>query len=162
MTKKEIILNALETVNAKLVNGCYEMTKEQFEELDAELVNAGADYSFCNNKNDESLKAIYDSKKKCKFFVVKLVESNEVNKKQHKEKSGRTVKEVGNSYVVFYQMVEGKYKVNTSMSTCEQIKVFIKGLHGEGEVQKLNIYKMGPNYSQNKKDIIPTRLSAWV
>lgn len=75
MTKKQIILNALETINAKLVNGCYEMTKEQFYQLDAELGNAGADYSFCNNKKDESLKTIYDSKKKCKFFVVKLIES---------------------------------------------------------------------------------------
>lgn len=84
------------------------------------------------------------------------------NKKQNKEISERTVKEVGNSYVVFYQMLNGEIKKNTSMSTCKEIKLFIKGLHAEGKVQKLNIYKLGDNYLQDEEDIIPTRLSAWV
>ena len=75
----------------------------------------------------------------------------------------RNWKEVGNGYVVLFKMSTDKEdKINTEMTTCEQMKAFIKELHHlEGKVEKLRIYKMGPTYKTNPNDIIKTRLSAW-
>lgn len=167
MTKKEIVLNAIATVNAKEVEGIYEMTIEQFNQLDAELGNVGADYALCNNKKDENLKSVYDSKKKARFAVIRIVAAKVKKEKAPKKQKlvfapeDRNYKEEGNGYVVFFKLVGQKEKMNNQMTTCKQMKEFIKQLHHEGKIEKLAIYKMGPEYLTNKEDIIKTRLSAW-
>ena len=157
MTKKEIVLNSLKVVNAKEVNGVYEITMNQFYELDAELGNTeGADYSFCSNRKDENLKAVYDSKKKTRFAILRIVPERTTNKRND---GPRVVKEKGNGYVVKLT-ISGKIKINDKMTTCKEMKEFIKSLKGK-KVEKLEIYKMGVNYENDNNDIIPTRKSAW-
>lgn len=71
-------------------------------------------------------------------------------------------KEVGNGYVVFYQLQGKNKKKNSSLFTCAEIKELIKKLHKEGKVILLKVYKMGENFAEDNSNIIPTRMSAWV
>ena len=79
-SNKALVIEVVESLGAKLVNGMYEMTKSQYDMLDAELGNVGADYKFANNKKDETLKAIY-STKNCRILKIKIV----VEKKEQKK-----------------------------------------------------------------------------
>lgn len=83
-SNKALVIEAVESLGAKLVNGMYEMTKSQYDMLDAELGNVGADYKFANNKKDETLKAIY-STKNCRILKIKIVAEKKVEKKEQKK-----------------------------------------------------------------------------
>ena len=84
-SNKVVIIEVVESLGAKLVNGMYEMTKSQYDMLDAKLGNIGADYKFANNKKDDTLKAIY-SAKNCRILKIKIVaEKRKVVKKAVKK-----------------------------------------------------------------------------
>ena len=84
-SNKAVIIEVVESLGAKLVNGMYEMTKSQYDMLDVELGNIGADYKFANNKKDDTLKAIY-STKNCRILKIKIVaEKRKVVKKALKK-----------------------------------------------------------------------------
>ena len=84
-SNKAVIIEVVESLGAKLVNGMYEMTKSQYDMLDAKLGNIGADYKFANNKKDDTLKAIY-SAKNCRILKIKIVaEKRKVVKKAVKK-----------------------------------------------------------------------------
>ena len=83
-SNKVLVIEVVESLGAKLVNGMYEMTKSQYDMLDAELGNLGADYKFANNKKDETLKAIY-STKNCRILKIKIVAEKKVEKKEQKK-----------------------------------------------------------------------------
>lgn len=160
MTKKETILKAIATVNGKEVNGVYEMTMTQFSQLDAELGNSGIGYAFCNNKKDNTLKAVYDQSKKNRYVVIKIVEEVKKAKKVKKVKKTATPNEgakvahkpVNSNYTIEYTTAKGTKKTNTSITTCKEIKEFIKELKKQ-KVVTLSIYKASGE---------PTRKSAWI
>ena len=104
MTKKEMIIDVVELVGAKLVDGIYEMTLEQYDRLSDELDVSANDndftYSLCKNKKDETKRAIYDGNKKNRYCIIKLVEEKAEKKAEKKEKktvvrTGATVKVYG-------------------------------------------------------------------
>lgn len=91
-SNKVLVIETVESLGAKLVNGMYEMTKSQYDMLDAELGNVGADYKFANNKKDETLKAIY-STKNCRLVKIRIVkEEQKVVKDKKSDKNGIMVK----------------------------------------------------------------------
>lgn len=146
MTREEIIIIEALKVGAKVVNGVFEMTKEQYKLLDTELGNKAVDYSFAKNKKDENLRAIYDGSKKNKLFVIKLVEAktNTNKDKDKKVKTGATVKvygekkedgrnfkiiEVNNTKVHHYEIwlaFEGKRKKVDSSEDLEELIQTVK------------------------------------
>lgn len=186
-TMKSQVLEVLISLGAKVnADGQYEMTKAQYDNLIDEI-EANFDSSkvwqltLCGNKKDETLKGVYDSSKKNRYAIIKIVANKKPKKAQVKNPKvpkgskasetkkaqpvdgERTRKEKGNGYVVIYKM-EGdkKEKVDNKMTTCAEIKAFIKDLHHQAEkLEMLQIYKMGTEYANNKNDIIKTRLSAW-
>ena len=172
VTMKAQVLEVLISMGAKVnAEGQYEMTKAQYENLLDEIeANWDSDKCWqlttCNNKKDETLKGVYDSSKKNRYAVIKIVAAKKAKKSTKKAKTvdgERTRKEKGNGYVVIYKM-EGdkKEKVDNKMTTCAEIKAFIKDLHHKAEkLEMLQIYKMGAEYGTDKNDIIKTRLSAW-
>ena len=169
---KSQVLEVLISLGAKVnEDGQYEMTKAQYDNLIDEI-EANWESSkvwqlvLCGNKKDETLKGVYDSSKKNRYAIIKIVAAKKAKKSTKKAKvvdGERTRKEKGNGYVVIYKM-EGdkKEKIDNSMTTCTEIKTFIKDLHHKAEkLEMLQIYKMGTEYANNKDDIIKTRLSAW-
>lgn len=172
VSMKAQVLEVLVSMGAKVnAEGQYEMTKAQYENLLDEIeANWDSDKCWqlttCNNKKDETLKGVYDSSKKNRYAVIKIVAAKKAKKSTKKTKAvdgERTRKEKGNGYVVIYKM-EGdkKEKVDNKMTTCAEIKAFIKDLHHKAEkLEMLQIYKMGAEYGTDKNDIIKTRLSAW-
>lgn len=172
VTMKAQVLEVLVSMGAKVnAEGQYEMTKAQYDNLMNEIeANWDSDkvwqLTLCNNKKDETLRGVYDSSKKNRYAVIKIVANKKAKKSTKKTKTvngERTRKEKGNGYVVIYKM-EGdkKEKVDNSMTTCTEIKAFIKDLHHKAEkLEMLQIYKMGAEYGTDKNDIIKTRLSAW-
>ena len=84
-SNKALVIETVESLGAKLVNGMYEMTKSQYDMLDAKLGNIGADYKFANNKKDDTLKAIY-SAKNCRILKIKIVAEKKVEKKEQKKR----------------------------------------------------------------------------
>lgn len=172
VTMKAQVLEVLISMGAKVnAEGQYEMTKAQYDNLINEIeANWDSDKCWqlttCNNKKDETLKGVYDSSKKNRYAVIKIVAAKKAKKSTKKAKAvdgERTRKEKGNGYVVIYKM-EGdkKEKVDNKMTTCAEIKAFIKDLHHKAEkLEMLQIYKMGAEYGTDKNDIIKTRLSAW-
>ena len=165
MTRKEII-NA--TIKAT-------MTEQELTDALASLEFGTKVYVSKQNKN---VRNIYDASGKTKFASVEIVEAvvEAPKKKSKKERrknnskqqnAARATKESGNGYVVYYAWKtdeERKIHIDDTMTTCKEIKAFIKKLHslGRGCVSTLNIYKMGENYQDNHKDIHKTRISAWV
>lgn len=164
MTRKEII-NA--TIKAT-------MTEQELTDALASLEFGTKVYVSKQNKN---VRNIYDASGKTKFASVEIVEAvveapkkskkarNTNNSKQ--QNATRATKESGNGYVVYFALKtdeEGKIQIDDTMTTCKEIKAFIKKLHslGRGCVSTLNIYKMGENYQNDHKDIHKTRISAWV
>lgn len=169
---KSQVLEVLISLGAKVnADGQYEMTKAQYDNLIDEI-EANWESSkvwqltLCGNKKDETLKGVYDSSKKNRYAIIKIVAAKKAKKSTKKAKvvdGERTRKEKGNGYVVIYKM-EGdkKEKIDNSMTTCTEIKAFIKDLHHKAEkLEMLQIYKMGAEYGTDKNDIIKTRLSAW-
>lgn len=174
VTIKAQVLEVLISLGAKVnADGQYEMTKVQYDNLIDEI-EANFESSkvwqlvLCGNKKDETLKGVYDSSKKNRYAIIKIVANKKAKSKKSTKKAQpvdgeRTRKEKGNGYVVIYKM-EGdkKEKVDNKMTTCAEIKAFIKDLHHQAEkLEMLQIYKMGTEYANNKDDIIKTRLSAW-
>lgn len=166
MTRKEII-NA--TIKAT-------MTEQELTDALASLEFGTKVYVSKQNKN---VRNIYDASGKNKYASVEIVEAVvEVPKKKTKKAKkttnkskqqniARATKESGNGYVVYFALKtdeEGKIQIDDTMTTCKEIKAFIKKLHslGRGCVSTLNIYKMGENYQNDHKDIHKTRISAWV
>lgn len=165
MTRKEII-NA--TIKAT-------MTEQELTDALASLEFGTKVYISKQNKN---VRNIYDAAGKTKYASVEIVEAVvEAPKKKSKkakktnnfkqQNAARATKESGNGYVVYFALKtdeEGKIKIDDTMTTCKEIKAFIKKLHslGRGCVSTLNIYKMGENYQNDHKDIHKTRISAWV
>lgn len=164
MTRKEII-NA--TIKAT-------MTEQELTDALASLEFGTKVYVSKQNKN---VRNIYDASGKTKFASVEIVEAVvEAPKKSKKarktnnskqQNAARATKESGNGYVVYFALKtdeEGKIQIDDTMTTCKEIKAFIKKLHsiGRGCVSTLNIYKMGENYQNDHKDIHKTRISAWV
>ena len=164
MTRKEIV-NA--TIKAT-------MTEQELTDALASLEFGIKVYVSKQNKN---VRNIYDASGKTKFASVEIVEAVvEAPKKSKKERRknnskqqnvARATKESGNGYVVYFALKtdeEGKIQIDDTMTTCKEIKAFIKKLHslGRGCVSTLNIYKMGENYQDDNKDIHKTRISAWV
>lgn len=165
MTRKEII-NA--TIKAT-------MTEQELTDALASLEFGTKVYVSKQNKN---VRNIYDASGKTKFASVEIVEAVvEAPKKKYKkvrktnnskqQNTARATKESGNGYVVYFALKtdeEGKIQIDDTMTTCKEIKAFIKKLHslGRGCVSTLNIYKMGENYQNDHKDIHKTRISAWV
>lgn len=165
MTRKEII-NA--TIKAT-------MTEQELTDALASLEFGTKVYVSKQNKN---VRNIYDASGKTKFASVEIVEAVvEAPKKKSKkarktnnskqQNAARATKESGNGYVVYFALKtdeEGKIQIDDTMTTCKEIKAFIKKLHslGRGCVSTLNIYKMGENYQNDPKDIHKTRISAWV
>ena len=164
MTRKEII-NA--TIKAT-------MTEQELTDALASLEFGTKVYVSKQNKN---VRNIYDASGKNKYASVEIVEAVvEAPKKSKKERrknnskqqnAARATKESGNGYVVYFALKtdeEGKIQIDDTMTTCKEIKAFIKKLHsiGRGCVSTLNIYKMGENYQNDHKDIHKTRISAWV
>lgn len=171
---KSTVIGIIVSLGAKVnAEGQYEMTKAQYENLIDEI-EANYDSSkcwqltLCANKKDETLKGVYDSSKKNRYAIIKIVADKKSKSKKSTKKAQpvdgeRTRKEKGNGYVVMYKM-EGdkKAKIDNKMTTCAEIKLFIKDLHHQAEkLEMLQIYKMGTDYAKNKDDIIKTRLSAW-
>ena len=171
MTKKELIKNTFSAT----------MTKEEFDKAVAGLP---FEIKMFFKKNDKNTINVYDKSGKTKFVSVTIVAPAPKKEKKAKKNSGKSakkaeyknkntelyatydvppVKEVGNGYVVFWKMKDDKsMNVNDDMTTCKEIKAFIKELHKIGKVEVLNIYKMGMDYFTNKEDIHKTRISAWV
>lgn len=165
MTRKEII-NA--TIKAT-------MTEQELTDALASLEFGTKVYVSKQNKN---VRNIYDASGKTKFASVEIVEAVvEAPKKKSKkarkansskqQNTARATKESGNGYVVYFALKtdeEGEIHIDDTMTTCKEIKAFIKKLHsiGRGCVSTLNIYKMGENYQNDHKDIHKTRISAWV
>lgn len=168
MTKKEIV-NA--TIKAT-------MTEQELTDALASLEFGTKVYVSKQNKN---VRNIYDASGKNKYASVEIVEAvveapkkkTKKTKKARKENTSkqqnvaRATKESGNGYVVYFALKtdeEGKIQIDDTMTTCKEIKAFIRKLHslGRGCVSILNIYKMGENYQNDHKDIHKTRISAWV
>lgn len=171
MTRKEI------------VNATLKATMTMKELTDA-LATLDFDTKISVAKNVKNIRNIYDASGKNKFASVEIIEASVKTKKtskkakatEPKERKNKNaalyaecdrtpVKEVGNGYVVYYAMKadeDGQITVNDEMTTCKQIKNFIKELHSLGRVTVLNIYKMGENYANDSEDIHKTRISAWV
>lgn len=165
MTRKEII-NAI--IKAT-------MTEQELTDALASLEFGTKVYVSKQNKN---VRNIYDAAGKTKYASVEIVEAVvEAPKKKTKkarktnnskqQNTARATKESGNGYVVYFALKtdeEGKIQIDDTMTTCKEIKAFIKKLHslGRGCVSTLNIYKMGENYQNDHKDIYKTRISAWV
>ena len=165
MTKKEIV-NA--TIKAT-------MTEQELTDALASLEFGTKVFTSKQNKN---VKNIYDASGKNKYASVEIVEAVvEAPKKKSKkakktnnskqQNTARATKESGNGYVVYFALKtdeEGQIQIDDTMTTCKEIKAFIKKLHslGRGCVSTLNIYKMGENYQNDHKDIHKTRISAWV
>jgi hypothetical protein len=172
VTIKAQVLEVLISLGAKVnTDGQYEMTQAQYDNLIDEIEanwdsNKVWQLVLCGNKKDETLKGVYDSSKKNRYAIIKIVaakKSKKSTKKAQPVDGERTRKEKGNGYVVIYKM-EGdkKEKVDNKMTTCAEIKAFIKDLHHQAEkLEMLQIYKMGTEYANNKNEIIKTRLSAW-
>ena len=163
MTKKEMAVKFVKTFGAKEVNGVYEMTSAQFNKMCDEVNGA---WAICSNKKDETVKAVYDASKKNRYVVVKIVPAKTKKSKGSKNKAAEGSKtfrkEKGNGYVVYYKFVGQEVVIDDGMTTCSEIKAFIKFLHHEaGKLEMLQIYKMGENYEEDKDSIIKTRLSAW-
>lgn len=170
MTKKETIKNAFtETMTMKALTEAVE--------------NLPFNVKISTSKKDKNVVNIYDATGKTKYFTVTIVAPAEkkakkakkttktAEKKDYKNKNAELyatcdsvpVKEVGNGYVVVYKMKgNDEIKTNDEMTTCAEIKAFIKKLHKEGKVALLNIYKMGMNYFNDNADVHKTRISAWV
>lgn len=165
MTRKEII-------NATIKDT---MTEQELTDALASLEFGTKVYVSKQNKN---VRNIYDASGKTKYASVEIVEAVvEAPKKKSKkakktnnskqQNAARATKESGNGYVVYFALKtdeEGKIQIDDTMTTCKEIKAFIKKLHslGRGCVSTLNIYKMGENYQNDHKDIHKTRISAWV
>lgn len=165
MTRKEIINATIKTT----------MTEQELTDALASLEFGTKVYVSKQNKN---VRNIYDASGKTKFASVEIVEAVvEAPKKKSKkakkinnskqQKAARATKESGNGYVVYFALKtdeEGKIQIDDTMTTCKEIKAFIKKLHslGRGCVSTLNIYKMGESYQNDHKDIHKTRISAWV
>lgn len=168
MTRKEII-NA--TIKAT-------MTEQELTDALASLEFGTKVYT---SKQNKDIRNIYDASGKNKYASVEIVEAvveapkkkskktrkvNKINNSK-KQNTARATKESGNGYVVYYAWKtdeEGEIHIDDTMTTCKEIKAFIKKLHsiGRGCVSTLNIYKMGENYQNDHKDIHKTRISAWV
>lgn len=161
MTRKEII-NA--TIKAT-------MTEQELTDALASLEFGTKVYVSKQNKN---VRNIYDASGKNKYASVEIVEAPKKKSRKAKKTNNskqqnvaRATKESGNGYVVYFALKtdeEGKIQIDDTMTTCKEIKAFIKKLHslGRGCVSTLNIYKMGGNYQNDHKDIHKTRISAWV
>lgn len=165
MTRKEIV-NA--TIKAT-------MTEQELTDALASLEFGTKVYT---SKQNKDVRNIYDASGKNKYASVEIVEAvvefpkkkTKKAKKANNSKQQNTVratKESGNGYVVYFALKtdeEGKIQIDDTMTTCKEIKAFIKKLHslGRGCVSALNIYKMGGNYQNDHKDIHKTRISAWV
>lgn len=165
MTRKEII-NATIKVT---------MTEQELTDALASLEFGTKVYV---SKQDKNVRNIYDASGKNKYASVEIVEAVvEATKRKTKkvrktnnskqQNAARATKESGNGYVVYFALrtdEEGKIQIDDTMTTCKEIKAFIKKLHslGRGCVSALNIYKMGENYQNDHKDIHKTRISAWV
>lgn len=165
MTRKEILNATIKTT----------MTEQELTDALASLEFGTKVYVSKQNKN---VRNIYDAAGKTKFASVEIVEAVvEAPKKKSKkvrktnnskqQNTARATKESGNGYVVYFALKtdeEGKIQIDDTMTTCKEIKAFIKKLHslGRGCVSTLNIYKMGENYQNDHKDIHKTRISAWV
>lgn len=164
MKKIEVIKNALKE----------EMTNQ-------DLMKAVESLPFtvkvCVSKKEKNVVNIYDASGKTKMFSVKIVEAKK-EKKATKKAAKKAVKidkdelrkscdsvpvkEKGNGYVVFWKMKDNeKIFSDDTMTTCTEIKAFIKKIHNIGKLESINIYKMGANYFEDMKDIHKTRISAW-
>ena len=159
MTKKEIVLKAMEIVGAKEVEGIFEMTQEQFYKLDAELGNGELgtlSYAFCNNKKDANLKALYDGAKKNRYAVIRIVAAKPAKVKKAK-KVVKNDAEIGGVkgkyrfYLVQYKNKDEEAVELTNMNTCEQVKAFLKTV-SKRKLEYLRIYSEG----------MEVRKSAWV
>ncbi len=161
MTRKEIINKIIKAT----------MTEQELTDALASLEFGTKVYVSKQNKN---VRNIYDASGKNKYASVEIVEApkkktkkaKKTNKSKQKN-TARATKESGNGYVVYFALKtdeEGKIQIDDTMTTCKEIKAFIKKLHslGRGCVSTLNIYKMGENYRNDHKDIHKTRISAWV
>lgn len=161
MTKKEIVVKAMEIVGAKEVEGIFEMTMEQFHQLDAELGNGELgtlSYAFCNNKKDENLKALYDGAKKNRYAVIRIVAAKPAKVKKAKAvKAAKNDTELGGVkgkyrfYLVQYKNKGEEAVELTNMNTCEQVKAFLKTV-SKRKLEYLRIYSEG----------MEVRKSAWV
>ena len=171
MTKKELIKNTFSAT----------MTKEEFDKAVAGLP---FEIKMFFKKNDKNTINVYDKSGKTKFVSVTIVAPAPKKEKKTKKNSGKStkkaeyknknaelyatcdvppVKEVGNGYVVFWQFKNvNEVFMDDTMTTCREIKEFIKKLHKSGKIENLNIYKMGTGYFTDSDDIHKTRLSAWV
>ena len=102
MSRKEMIIETVELVGAKLnKDGIYEMTEEQYLQLDTELGNIDIPYSLCKNKKDETKRAIYDGAKKNKYCIIKLVEKKATKKIVKKDDEKKTVVRTGATVKVY-------------------------------------------------------------
>lgn len=158
MTRKEFVNESLKVVNAVEVNGVFELTNTQLLELGVELGNSDQSYTFCNNKKDETLKAIYDTSKKNKFAVLRIIPEPKKEVKVGTEKKRRGCRVKGGSkgnnqfYLVVMKKKESeKEEKITGMNTCTEIKLFLKGV-SKKELEYLKIYSDG----------VEVRKSAWV
>lgn len=163
MTKKEMAANYVKAFGAKEVDGHYEMTSAQFKKMVEELNNMELPvWTICSNKKDEAIKAIYDISKKNRYVVIRIVPTKAKKVKVNKDSKTSFRKEKDNGYVVYYKFDGQEVVINDDMTTCAEIKAFIKFLHHEaGKLEMLQIYKMGENYEMDKNSIVKTRLSAW-
>lgn len=105
MSRKEMIKDLANLVKAKEVDGIFEMTNKQFEtfldEVEVCSLDNGFEYSVCNNKKDENLKAIYDGAKKNKYLVVRIVKKANVKKSEEKAEEKKTVVRTGATVKVY-------------------------------------------------------------
>ncbi len=157
MTKKEIVINAIQEVKGNEVDGVYEVTTTQLNQLDAELGNTGLGFTFCNSKKDESLKAIYDASKKTKYAVIRIVAEKVKKTRTTKNKTevqaeGISYKAKHDNYTIVIKEIDQEEKTITDIDTCAAIKEFMKTIKKKN-LEYLHIFKMGN---------VPTRMSAWV
>lgn len=161
----------------EIVNATIKATMTEQELTDA-LASLEFETKVYVSKQNKNVRNIYDAAGKTKYTSVEIVEAVvEAPKKKSKkarkinnskqQNAARATKESGNGYVVYFALKtdeEGKIQIDDTMTTCKEIKAFIKKLHslGRGCVSTLNIYKMGENYQNDHKDIHKTRISAWV
>ena len=159
-TKKEkatALINAYDaTFSAKSTMAL--VAKSDLKALAADAEEQG--FCLVPSKKSKGEFSLYDKAKKTRYAsITAMSDSHKPEKKAKKtskkakktkgEKAGRAPK----AYKVKYETKDGKKGENDSLTSCAEIKVFIKDLKKVGLVE-LRIY--------NKETSEPTRRSAWV
>lgn len=140
-------------------DGVYEMSQKQFDKVIAWAQESSENFKIMKKRDVENTYNLRSKDGKTLFATVEVVNKS-VKSEKTKKVSRETLnvdthghKAKGNNYIVIYKNKDDKKETtNTEMTTCAEIKAFLKTV-SKKQLEYLKIY------DSNKNEV---RKSAWV